>query len=99
MGTDGILLVDADNIFNLLNWAVALHNIQYTCPLLANMIINFYRTSAHLFVTGGMELSPKEGTTQGCPFSLAMYAVCTVPLIDACHGTQSFVDCDVALQT
>ena len=30
---------------------------------------------------------------------MAMYAVCTVPLIDACHGSQSPVDCDAALQT
>ena len=27
-----------------------------------------------------------------------MYAVCTMPLIDACCGTQSSVDCDAAIQ-
>ena len=98
MGTDGVLLVDADNAFNRLNRAVALHNIQYTCPLLATTIINFYRTPARLFVTGEMELSSEEGTTQGCPLAMAMYAVCTVPLIDVCRGSQSLVDCDAAMQ-
>ena len=98
MGTDGILLVDADNAFNRLNRAVALRNIQYTCPLLATMIINFYHALAHLFVTGRMELSSTEGTAQGCPLAMAMYAVCAVRLIDACRGTQSSVDCDAAIQ-
>jgi len=30
--TEGILLVDASNAFNLLNRNVALHNIQHICP-------------------------------------------------------------------
>ena len=54
MGTDDILLVDADNAFNCLNRAVALHNIQYTCPLLSTTIINLYLAPACLFVTGRM---------------------------------------------
>ena len=88
MDTDGILLVNADNAFNHLNWAVALCNIQYTCHLLTTMIVNFYHTPACPLVTGGMELSSEEGTTQGCSLAMAMYVVCTMPLIDACHGTQ-----------
>ena len=32
VATDGVLLVNAENTFNRLNRAVALHNIQYTCP-------------------------------------------------------------------
>ena len=87
-----------DNAFKPLNRAVALRNIQYTCPLLATTIINFYRAPARLFVTGGMELSSEEGTTQGCLLAMTMYAVCTVRLIDACRGTQSLVDCDAAIQ-
>ena len=31
-GTDGIMLVDASNAFNQMNRAVAMHNIQITCP-------------------------------------------------------------------
>ena len=30
-GTDGILLIDASNVFNQMNRSVALHNIQLTC--------------------------------------------------------------------
>ena len=73
LDTDAVLLVDADNAFNRLNRAVALHNVQYTCPPLATIAINFYRTSSRLFVTDGMELSSEEGTTQGCPLSMALY--------------------------
>ncbi len=64
-GTDAVLLVDADNAFNRLNRAVALHNIRYTCPPLATVLLNFYRSPSRLFVSGGMELSSEEGTTQG----------------------------------
>ena len=35
-GTEGILLVDAENAFNQLNRRAALHNIKQLCP-------NFYR--------------------------------------------------------
>ena len=60
MGTDAVLLVDADNIFNRLNHAVALHNIWYTCPTLATILTNIYQALSHLFVAGGMELSSEE---------------------------------------
>lgn len=48
MGTDAVLLVDADNAFNRLNRAVALHNIQYTCPPLATILTNIYRAPSRL---------------------------------------------------
>ena len=50
---DAVLLVDASNAFNLLNRAVALHNIRIICPALATFAINIYRASARLFLTGG----------------------------------------------
>ena len=74
VGTDAVLLVDADNAFNRLNRTVALHHIQYICPALATIITNIYRAPSRLFATGGMELLSEEGTTQGCPLSMAMYA-------------------------
>ena len=82
-----MLLVDADNAYNRLNRAVALHNIQYICPSLSTTLTNCYRVPARLFVTGGMELSSSEGTTQGCPLSMAMYALSVVPLINHCRFT------------
>jgi hypothetical protein len=63
MSTDTVLLIDADNAFNRLNRAVALHNIRYTCPPLATILTNIYRAPSRLFVTGGMVLSSEEGTT------------------------------------
>ena len=89
MSTDAVLLVDADNAFNRLNRAVALHNIRYTCPPLATILSNIYRAPSRLFITGGMELSSEEGTTQGCPLSMAMYALSTVPLINKCQRVLS----------
>ena len=99
MATEAVLLVDADNAFNRLNRAVALHNIQYICPPLATVVINFYRTSARLFVTGGMELHSLEGTTQGCPLAMAFYAVSTIPLIAKCRDTPPNEECPAAKQT
>ena len=38
--SEGFLLVDASNAFNSLNRAVALQNIQYTCPAFSTILIN-----------------------------------------------------------
>ncbi|MDA8031676.1 MAG: hypothetical protein MPK62_11250 [Alphaproteobacteria bacterium] len=42
--------------------------------------MNTYRSNAHLFVEGEVILS-EEGTTQGDPLAMAMYAIATIPLI------------------
>ena len=41
-GVEAALLVDASNAFNSLNREAALHNIRYTCPSLAKVLINIY---------------------------------------------------------
>ncbi|XP_066914998.1 uncharacterized protein [Clytia hemisphaerica] len=79
--TDAVLLVDAENAFNSLNRAVFLHNIGITCPLLATYVRNCYSKSAKLFVIGGGELKSFEGTTQGDPLGMAIYAIGTTPLL------------------
>ena len=38
-GTNGILLIDASNVFNQMNRSVALHNIQITCKEMSLYII------------------------------------------------------------
>lgn len=80
--SDGLLLVDADNAFNRLNRRVALHNVRIVCPPLATILTNWYRAPARLFVSGGWELSSEEGTTQGCPLAMVMYAIALMPLLD-----------------
>ena len=87
--TEGVLLVDASNAFNNLNRNVALHNIQYTCPALSLLANNTYAKPARLFVTGGGELASAEGTTQGDPLAMPLYALSTVPLIKELHTAHS----------
>ena len=82
---EAVLLVDASNAFNSLNRQVALHNIRRLCPLLATTLINTYRAPTELYVDGDTILS-QEGTTQGDPLAMPMYALVTVPLIKKLHG-------------
>ena len=77
--TEGALLVDASNAFNSLNRQVALHNIERLCPALSTVLTNTYRDPAHLFVDGNVLLS-QEGTTQGDPLAMPMYAIAILPL-------------------
>ena len=47
------------------------------CPPLANLLINCYRSPSLLFV-GGSVLISEEGTTQGNPLSIPLYALATI---------------------
>ena len=76
-GTEAVLLVDASNAFNSLNRKTALHNIRHLCPSLSTILINTYRSDPDLFVDGDV-LHSCEGTTQGDPLAMAMYAVATI---------------------
>ena len=78
---DAVLLVDASNAFNSLNRDAALHNIQHLCPALSTILINIYRESTELFVDG-VVLYSEEGTTQGDPLAMPMFALATIPLIN-----------------
>ena len=77
---DGPLLVDASNAFNSLNRALALVNIRKICPIISPILTNTYRTGAELFVMGEV-IHSMEGTTQGDPLAMAMYALAVVPLV------------------
>ena len=79
--TEGCLLVDASNAFNSLNRRAALHNVCVLCPPLSPVLINTYRDPVRMIVAGSGEISSTEGTTQGDPLAMAMYALATVPLI------------------
>ena len=78
--TEGALFADASNAFNRLNRSVCLQNVQRLCPPLAPALVNTYRSPARLFSNGETILSC-EGTTQGDPLAMPMYALGTVPLI------------------
>ena len=80
--TEAVLLVDASNAFNALNRKAALHNISVICPSLAQTLINTYQVPVRLFITGSGEIASTEGTTQGDPLAMAMYALAITPLID-----------------
>lgn len=89
---EGLLFVDASNAFNALNRKLMLINLQKTCPSLSTLVTNVYRDSAEMFV-GGEVLLSTEGTTQGDPLSMAVYALATLPLIQRAkleHLTQSW---------
>ena len=77
---EGVLLVDANNAFNSLNRSVALRNVGVLCPALGPVVVNTYRSSVDLFV-GGETILSTEGTTQGDPLAMAIYAVAVTPLI------------------
>ena len=49
---------------------------------LSRYIINTYRRPAHLILNNGMEITSREGTTQGDNLAMAFYAVSIKPLID-----------------
>jgi len=82
---DGILLIDADNAFNRINRQTALWNTQFTCPAMKYALINMYRAPSRIFMNGKnsthFELASEEGTTQGCPLGMAMYALALAPLV------------------
>ena len=79
--TDSVLRIDASNAFNSLNSAAALHNVRILCPTIATYAINTYRQPTRLFIIGGKKLRSEEGTTQGEPLSMCLYAVSLQPLI------------------
>ena len=90
---DAVLLVDASNAFNALNRAATLHNIRVLCPVIAFYAINTYHLSARLSITGGKEITSAEGTTQGDPLAMALYALSIQPLITSLQAMLDAKQC------
>ena len=80
--TDAVILVDAANAFNNLNRKAMLHNIKFICPEISKYVTNCYSDPARLFVIGGLELKSQEGTTQGDPLGMAIYALGITPMMN-----------------
>ena len=70
-----IMLIDALNTFNSLNRAASLHNIRVLCPSIVTYAINTDREPTRLFIVGRQELRSSEGTTQGDPLAMSLYAI------------------------
>ena len=72
---DAVLLVDASNAFNTLNRKAMLHNTALICPPIAKFVSNTYQIAPRLIIAEGNEIKSKEGTTQGDPIAMAIYAL------------------------
>ena len=77
----GLIQVDANNAFNSINRKVLLNNVFHICPEIAIYTYNCYSMPARLFVTGGGEIKSEEGTTQGDPIAMPIYAIGLDPLL------------------
>lgn len=86
--TEAVLLVNAENAFNSVNRRVALINILQSCPSIAPALINNYRSQPKLFIQGQTLISD-EGTTQGNPLAMAMYALAIAPLVKKCANVST----------
>ena len=78
--SEAALLVDATNAFNCVNRQAALHNISKICPSFSTILQNTYHAPVRLFVVREGEISSTEGTTQGDPIAMGMYALAMVQL-------------------
>ena len=87
--TQAVMLVDAENAFNLMNRNAALSNIQLICPAIATYVTNTYREPARLFVAGHDEaLLSDEGVTQGDNSAMGYYACSMMPLLELLMSVQ-----------
>ena len=55
--------------------------------------INTYRGPARLFLSGGGELKSTEGTTQGDPLAMGMFAISLQPLITGLNVSSNVKQC------
>jgi hypothetical protein len=78
-GTEVVLMVDARNAFNEMCRAEALRTADRRCPAVATAFRNIYGHPSDLCLDG---LQSVEGSTQGCPLGMAMFAVASIPLIE-----------------
>ena len=67
-------MVDASHAFNSINAEASFHNTEVLCPALATFINNCCSIPSDLFVQGGKRLKSLDGTTQGDPAAMAIYA-------------------------
>jgi hypothetical protein len=92
--TDAVLLVDASNAFNSFNRKVALRNIHTSCPALYIYQLSLSTPTDRMFhfsLEDRETLFSQEGTTQGDPLAMAMYALAITPLSNELKDDASMV--------
>ena len=78
---EAVLLVDALNAFKSINWNVFLHNVEVICPSIKRYVKNCYSVNSGLFIIGAGEVQSMEGTRQGDPAAMEIYAIAIIPFI------------------
>ena len=78
---EAVLLIDASNAFNAVKHELFLHNVSVICPEIVVFVRNCYSLPSRLFIIGGSELKPCEGTTEGDTAVMAIYAIAIIPLL------------------
>ena len=73
--SDGFVQIDASNAFNLINRTLLLHIVKMLCPEIATYINNCYIKPFRLLITGRNEISSNEGTIQGGPIAIGVFAL------------------------
>ena len=78
---EAVLLVDALNAFKSINRNVFLHNVEVICPSIKRYVKNCYSVNSGLFIIGAGEVQSMEGTRQGDPAAMEIYAIAIIPFI------------------
>ena len=96
--TEGILLVDASNAFNSISRSAALWNCRILSgPRASRFLFNSYRCFAVIILKGPTPSNihvvlSREGTTQGCPLAMLMYAVGVQPLVTRLKDPEQHIE-------
>ena len=56
-------------------------NINVVCPSISTYVQNCYTLPSRLFIIGGTEIKSSEGTTQGDPVTMPIYALGVIPIM------------------
>ena len=91
--TEAVILLDAENAFNSMNRKLAVHNIKYMCPEVAQFLANSYQAPSKLRV-GEVTIMSEEGWTQGDVGAMTYYAMGLMPLLRAAKAPVNSCDPD-----
>ena len=90
--TEAVLMVDASNAFNAIYREAFLHNTKILCPSISAYVNNCYSSPRDLYIQGGQSIKSEEGTTQGDPTAMAIYALGITPLFASASKQVAFAD-------